>query len=121
MATVITTVGRSWIADRLANGVATSQNRIGWGTGAGTAVVGDTTLFTEASEARASAAISSPAAFVFQAVGILTCLGAVKTIKNSGVFDAATGGVMMLKSDHADVVLSIGDSIGYTFQLSILV
>ena len=52
MATVFTTVGKAWAIDKLDELLQTTGDYIGWGTGAGTAAIGDTTLFTEAAEAR---------------------------------------------------------------------
>lgn len=57
MASVYTTVGKAFIVDLIDATIAVAAHFVGWGTGAGTAVVGDTTLFTEASEARAGIGI----------------------------------------------------------------
>lgn len=127
MATVFTKVGMNWVADKLReSGIAGSgvlPNKIGWGTGAGTADDDDTTLFTEASEARATATLSNVTTTntgdTFQAVGTLTCAGSGKTITNAGLFDASSGGDMLIKGDHAGVPLLVGDSIEYTFKLQI--
>jgi hypothetical protein len=118
MATVFTTVGKQWVVDKLDGTVVTSQNRIGWGTGAGTAVVGDTTLFTEASETRATATLSQPAADTYRAVGTITATG-TKTITNAGLFDAASAGVMMIKGDFSGIPVLSGDSIEFTMNLQV--
>jgi hypothetical protein len=89
---------------------------LAWGTGAGTAAKGDTTLFTEASEARVSATISvtgSGATAKYQAVGTLTADGG-KTITNAGLFSASSAGSMAIKWDHTGVALLIGEGIQYT-------
>jgi hypothetical protein len=46
MATVVTNAGRDIVTNRI-KGLGTEPLNIGWGTAAGTAAVGDTTLFTE--------------------------------------------------------------------------
>lgn len=118
MASVYTNAGRKYVIDKLNEVTSTIQNRIGWGTGAGTALITDTTLFTEAAETRATATITLTTTTVtgdtYNAVGTLTATSG-KTITNAGLFDAATSGVMMLKGDHAGVPLLTGDSIEYTF------
>jgi len=121
MATVFTSVGKAWVIDKLDDSSATTMNRIGWGTGAGTAAVGDTTLFTEASETRATATLSQQTTTVtgdtYQAVGTITADG-TKTITNAGLFDAATSGTMLIKGDHAGVPVLANDSIEYTIKLA---
>jgi hypothetical protein len=118
MATVFTTVGKEWVVDKLDGTVTTSQNKIGWGTGAGTSSVSDTTLFTEASETRATGTFSQPQADTTRVVGTLTATG-TKTITNAGVFDATTGGVMMLKADFTGIPLLTNDRIEFTFDLRV--
>jgi hypothetical protein len=117
-------VARNWIPDKMREaGIAAAgvlPNRIGWGTGAGTAAVGDTTLFTEASETRATGTLSGVTTTVtgdtFQAVGTLTADGA-KTITNAGLFDAATSGDMLVKGDFTGVALALGESIEFTIKV----
>lgn len=124
MAVVFTNVGKNWVADKMREaGIAAATilpNRIGWGTGAGTAAVGDTTLFTEAAETRATATLTGVTTTVtgdtFQAVGTITATSA-KTITNAGLFDAATAGDLVVKGDHAGVPVEINDAIEYTIKL----
>jgi hypothetical protein len=59
LATVITNGGEQWACDRMSGVSALDGHFIGWGTGAGTAAKADTTLFTEAAEARAVATITT--------------------------------------------------------------
>lgn len=96
---------------------------IGWGTGAGTAAAGDTTLFTEDTTggyARATGTQTQQTTTVtndtYQVVGTLTA-GASLTITNAGVFDATTSGNMGLKADHTGIPVLTNDSIQYTFKL----
>jgi hypothetical protein len=122
VANILTNVGEDWVAQRLVGAGALSgfdMHFLGWGTGAGTAAKGDTTLFTEAAEARATAVISatgSGATAKYQAVGTLTSASA-QTITNAGLFSASAAGSMAVKWDHTGVALAIGEGIQYTVTL----
>jgi len=120
MATIYTNVGKAISAQKFSGGNATTFNRIGWGTGAGTAAIADTTLFVEAAETRATATLTVLTGTVtndtFQAVGTLTSLTG-QTITNAGVFDTATVGNLLEKADFTGIPLLANDSIQFTFQL----
>lgn len=120
MAVVYTNNGKAYVVAKLDGSNTNSPNRIGWGTGAGTANATDTTLFTEAAEARATATLSHVTTTVtndtFQAVGTITT-ASNQTITNAALFDAASGGNMPIKADHTGLPLLINDSIQYTFQM----
>lgn len=120
MADVITDVGRAQAAGYLSNTVTQIVTYYGnVGTGAGTAAVGDTTLFTEDGAARlaitptrvTTAFTDDTAQYVFT----YTATGSI-SVTNAGYFTASSGGVLMQKSDHATIPLVSGDSIEYTFQ-----
>lgn len=115
MADVFTTTGEAFVVDRLD---AFGTYYVGWGTGAGTAAVGDTTLFTEASETRVATTDSQPSADVMQWLGLIEADGS-KTITNAGIFDASTSGNLIVKSDFTGVPLAAGDKIEFTFQLTV--
>lgn len=118
MASVFANTGKQYVVDKIRGSNTNSPNQIGWGSGAGTSAVTDTTLFSEATESRVTGTMSSPSAYVFQVVGTLTADG-TKTITNAGVFDAATAGNLILKADFAGVPLLANDSIEFTFQLTV--
>lgn len=120
MADVITNAGRAQAAGYLSNTetqITTYHGNVG--TGAGTAAVGDTTLFTETGTARVAitptrvttAFANDTAQYVFT----YTATGGIN-VTNAGYFTASTGGVLMQKSDHATIPLLAGDSIQYTFK-----
>lgn len=117
-ATVLTDVGEAWVIDKLDETLQTTADFIGWGTGAGTAAKGDTTLFTEAAEARVTATRTQPAADTIRWVGQLTSASA-QTITNAGNFTASTSGTLVVKGDFTGVVLAIGDKIEFTINLQI--
>jgi hypothetical protein len=125
MATVFANVGKQWVVDKMDDSQASTMNRIGWGTGAGTAANTDTTLFTEDNDGRATATLSQVTTGgvtgdTFQAVGTITSTG-TKTITNAGLFDAATEGTgnMLVKGDFTGIPLVSGDSIEFTIQLRV--
>lgn len=117
MATVCTNAGLDWVVDNLDATVSTTGDYIGWGTGAGTAAVGDTILFSEAAEARVVATRTQFSSTTLQWVGTLTCAGSQKTITNAGNFTASSGGSLIVKGDHAGTVCDVGDAIAYTIRL----
>lgn len=122
MATVFADVGKQWVVDKMDDSQSSTMNRVGWGTGAGTANRTDTTLFTEAAETRATATLSQVTTSItgdtYQAVGTITATG-TKTITNAGLFDAASAGNMLVKGDFTGVPLLTGDSIEFTIKLQV--
>ena len=100
MATVLANTGEQWMADRCSGASALTGSYVGWGTGAGTAAKGDTTLFTEASESRTNGTVTtngSGSSAKYQVVATITCAGSGKTITNAGNFDASTSGNLIVK------------------------
>ena len=120
MATIYTDAGEAKVVDLIdgtsATHLDTSNAKIGWGTGAGTAAKTDTTLFTEATEARVVPTVSQPTASKNQWVGTITADGA-KTITNAGLFDAAAAGNLVVHGDFTGIVLALGDKIEFTISL----
>jgi len=115
MACVITDVAREQTVDLL-DGASPGLPAYGaWGTGAGTAAVGDTALFTEASEARVSVTRSQATSTKLRMVFTLIADG-IKTITNAGVFSLSSGGILFIHYDHTGVALNAGDRIEYTLD-----
>lgn len=118
MADIYTDVGENLTADYIDGTASAPANWYGhWGTGAGTAAKTDTTLFTAASEARVAATEAQPSSNVNRFTFTITADGS-KTITNVGLFDASTGGNMMLKSDFTGIPLALNDSIAFTLDLT---
>ena len=88
---------------------------IDWGTGGSGAVKGDTALGTPGGESRVSATMSQPSADINQFLATITASGS-KTIIECGIFDAATTGIMIQRSDFAGIALTSGDKIEFTIQ-----
>jgi hypothetical protein len=119
-ATVYTNAGKAITTNRI-KGSGTEPNYIGWGTGAGTAAITDTTLFTEASEARVAGtstqATTTTTSDTYQVVGTMTVAGSGKTITNAGLFDASTSGNLFMKGDFTGIALNVGESISFTLKV----
>lgn len=119
MATVLTNDGEQWLCDAASGTVATTGQYLAWGTGAGTAAKGDSTLFTEASEARVAGTVSTQgtgASAKYQVTGTIVANG-TKTITNAGNFTASSGGTLIVKGDFTGIVLALNDSITFTITL----
>lgn len=120
MAAVFTDAGKAITTGRL-KGIGTEPNYLAWGTGAGTAAASDTTLFTEASEARVAGTSSQQTTTVandtYQVVGTMTIATADKTITNVGLFDANAAGNVFMKADFSGLPLSVGESIQFTMKM----
>ena len=118
MADIYTDAGEAFTADLFDGTVSLpSDYYIGWGTGAGTAAKGDTTLSTEAAETRVVATMSQPSADINRAVGTLTSLSG-QTITNVGLFQAITTGTLIVHADHAGTALLTSDKIEYTIEIT---
>ncbi len=131
MATVITNAGQVIPSGRMIGSTPSQAEPkyIGWGTGAGTAAVGNTTLFTETaldlsttSGTRATGTSSQVTTTLtndtYQVTGTLTATGA-GTVTNAGLWDNATigSGTLYLKGDFTGIVLASGDSIAFTIKV----
>ena len=119
MATLLVNTGKAIVTNYLIAGGATQPKYVGWGTGAGTTAITDTTLFTEvASRATGTATqvTTTTTNDTFQVVGTQTA-GTGETITNAGLFDASTSGNLFAKGDFSGIALSTGDSIQFTFKV----
>lgn len=127
MATVVVNAGFGVFTNRIIQ-AGTAPKNIGWGTGAGTAAAGDTTLFTEklvdlstsagtdhtvGSESRTTTTQTND---TYTVTGTRTATGA-GTVTNAGLFDAASGGTLVVKGDFTGIGLASGDSIAFTFNV----
>lgn len=126
MATVLTSAGKAIVTNLVSGLGGTIPKWVGWGTGAGTAAVGDTDLFTAAAEARTTGTITrtttSVANDTVQVLGTVTA-SAPRSITNVATFDAAgtgsppTGGNIAVHADHTTISLNIGEAIQYTITI----
>lgn len=136
MATVFSNTGRAITTNRLRAG-GTEPLWIGWGTGAGTAAAGDTTLFTEArsttvnggdvtrTSGTSSQQTTTTTNDTYRVVGTVTA-DAAKTITNAGLFDGdgnvvspgpPSGDNIFMKGDFTGIGLATNDSIQFTINV----
>lgn len=119
MATVLVNTGKAIVTNYLNGGAATVPKYVAWGTGAGTAAITDTTLFTETGTrtlGTGTQVTTTTTNDTFQVVGTMTAGGSL-AITNAGLFDASTVGNLFAKGDFATINLSSGDSIQFTFKV----
>ena len=117
MATLLVNAGKAIVTNRIL-GSGTQPNYVAWGTGAGTTLVTDTTLFTETGTRVAgtgSQVTTSTTNDTYQVVGTQTA-GGTLAITNAGLFDALTSGNLFVKGDFSTINLTTGDSIQFTFK-----
>lgn len=127
-ATVFAHAGKAIVTNRI-KGSGTEPNQIGWGTGAGTAAVGDTTLFTETdtdlstgtgtrTTGTSTQQTTAQTNDTYRVVGTRTATGG-GTVTNAGLFDnsAIGSGNLLVKGDFTGIGLGSGDSIQFTFNL----
>jgi hypothetical protein len=125
MATVVVNGGKGIVTAKL-RAVGTEPLNIGWGTGAGTAAIADTTLFTEAlvslgagstdhTAGTSSQVTTTTTNDSYQVTGTRTATGS-GTVTNAGLWDAASGGTLFLKGDFGGIALVSGDSILFTIK-----
>ena len=127
MATTKVVDGGLDIVTNRIKGAGTEPLNIGWGTGAGTTAVADTTLFTEKlvdlttsagtdhTAGTSSRVTTTTTNDTYQVTGTRTATGA-GTVTNAGLFDAASGGNLFLKGDFTGIGLASGDSIAFTIK-----
>lgn len=118
MATVFANTGKAITTNRL-KGSGTEPAYVAWGTGAGTAAITDTTLFTEADSrtlGTSTQQTTTTTSDTYQVVGTITA-GSNETITNSGLFDAVSSGNLFVKGDFTGLALLSGDSIQFTWKL----
>lgn len=119
LATVYANAGKAVTTSRL-KGSGTEPNFVGIGTGAGTAAITDTALFTEV-ETRVAGTSTQQTTTVtndtYQSVGTITATAA-RAVTNAGLFDASTAGNLFMKGDFSTINLSTGDSIQVTAKVS---
>lgn len=125
MATVVTNTGKGIVTNRL-KGSGTEPLNVGWGTGAGTAAITDTTLFTEAlvtlsagtsdhTVGTSTQQTTTTTNDTYQVVATRTATGS-GTVTNAGLWDAASAGNLFLKGDFTGIGLVSGDSILFTIK-----
>lgn len=117
---VVTTAAANYIASDF-NAGGSDINAFIWhasGTGVVAENVTDTTMGTDSAVARVSGSQSNPSANVFRTVATMAYTSSL-AITEHGVFSASTSGTLLDRSVFAAVNVVDGDSIAFTFSLTI--
>ena len=123
LATVFTNAGPAIVTNRMIQ-AGTAPKNIGWGTGTNAAAVGDTALQTEAAPTTAGGRTVGTESRTtitntndnYQVVGTVTA-GGTLAITEAGLFDATSGGNMLIRSVFSAINVDSADSIAFTFGL----
>lgn len=99
----------------------TGKNFVDWGTGTVAAAKTDTALGTPAPEARSGGTVSqvttNETGDTNQWVATITATAA-RAITEAGLFDAVTGGVLIIRGEFAVINLVTNDKIEFTITLA---
>lgn len=120
MATILTNAGKALISSRII-GSGTEPKYAAIGTGAGTAAVADTALFTEVetrSGTNGGSQVTTTTTNDSYNVVNTVAITATRAITNAGNFDAATVGNLMVHGDFGTVNLVNGDSLQLTVKVA---
>lgn len=118
LATVLANGGKAIVTNRI-KGSGTEPNYVAVGTGAGTAAITDTTLFTEVETRVAGTSTqqtTTTTSDTYQVVGTVS-ITATRALTNAGLFDASSSGNMLMKGDFSTINLVNGDSITLTAKV----
>lgn len=123
LAVAFTNAGAAVITNRVIQ-AGTAPKNIGWGVGTAAAAVTDTALGREAAPTAAggrtvgteSRTTGSTSNDQYTVTGTVTA-GSSLAITEAGLFDALSGGNMLIRADFSAVNVVNGDSIAFTFNL----
>tara|TARA_R100001480_G_scaffold78084_1_gene87883 strand:+ start:538 stop:960 length:423 start_codon:yes stop_codon:yes gene_type:complete len=113
---VVVTAGKSWVADRM-NDANTVMTHMAIGTGTNTAVVGDTTLQTELDRNALTSTTVTANAVAY--VGTWAAADGTGAITEAGIFDAASSGDMLARTDFSVVNKGTADSMTITWTITV--
>lgn len=123
MATVLTNVGKNITTGRVkgvGSGVGSAEPAyVAWGTSGATATAGDVALGAQNGSRVLGVSTqytTSTTNDTYQVVGVLQASGPI-TIREAGLFDAASGGNMYLRGDFTGITLENGESIQFTIRV----
>lgn len=119
---LVTTVGVNYMASDFASGGVTPTisgfKFHDCGTGTTAAAIGDTALQTPAGTARVSGTASNPSANIYKTVATISFTSTL-AITEWGLFSASTVGTLWDHRVFAAINVNNGDSIQFTYQLTI--
>ena len=118
---VVTTAFVTALATYMYDGSGTAPTAYDYhasGTGTGAEAVGDTTLGTDSGVSRVSGTASNPGAGQYRSVATMSYTGTL-AITEHGLFSASTSGTMLDRTVFSAINVVNGDSIQFTYTLTI--
>lgn len=117
---VVTTAGVNWLATAFTNTVEPeSLNFHDCGTGSTAESAAQTTLVTPYGGARATGTQSTPGSTnIYRSVATISFTGSLAIVEH-GIFTASTSGTMFDRSVFAAINVASGDSIQFTWELTL--
>ena len=114
---LVVTVGKNYIASRMASNSATIMSHMAIGTGTGSPAAGDTTLGTEAGRV----AVSSFSASTNTVTATATFPAGTGTgaITEAGILNASSSGTLLCRTTFPVVNKASGDSIAITWVITV--
>lgn len=116
---LVTTVGVNYLVDALQNLVEPENLRFhGSGTSSTAEAVGDTALGAEVETRATGSQLEGASANIYKTVGTIAYT-ATRAIVEHGIFSASTAGTLLDRSVFAVINVNSGDSIEFTYELTI--
>lgn len=122
MADIITSAGKAAVAEKIGGlGSVTDFTYLALGYDGTTATATDTTLTSEATDsglARAASTVTTDTGAILQLVHAWTA-SASKVIRECGVLNASSSGVLLAHSDFNSISVDSDDSIQITYKITV--
>jgi len=90
----------------------------GMGTGSTAEAIGDTTLVTAVETRDTGTQLEGASANIYRSVGTVTATSA-RAVREHGLFNIVTGGILMDRSVFALINLATDDAIQFTYELTV--
>ena len=114
---LVVTVGKNYIASRMASASSTVMSHMAIGTGTASPVAGDTTLATEAGRVAVSSFSSSTNTVT--ATATFSAGTGTGAITEAAILNAASAGTMLCRTTFPVVNKAAGDSIAITWVITV--
>lgn len=118
---VVTTAAANYIVDSFQNSTSTPLDAFkyhGCGTGTGDEAVGDTALGTETGSRVSGTQVEGASANIYRTVATISFTTSL-AITEHGVFSASSSGTLLDRSKFAAINVANGDSIQFTYELTV--
>lgn len=118
---MVTTAGVNYIVDSFQDSTADPLDAFSWhgsGTGTTAEAIGDTTLETETGSRVDGTQVEGASPNIYRTVATIS-YGSTLAITEHGVFSASTSGTLLDRSVFAAINVGDGDSIQFTYELTV--